>query len=54
MSGRTKRHESLDIGARFLGTDGTLPLNMMSDGTHPPEEGYRVWAKALVEAGVRN
>lgn len=42
----------LDIGARFLETDGSLPKRLMSDGTHPTEEGYQVWAKALIDAGV--
>jgi lysophospholipase L1-like esterase len=42
----------LDIGARFLNGDGTLPKSMMNDGTHPTEEGYRVWGKALREAGA--
>jgi lysophospholipase L1-like esterase len=44
----------LDIGDRFLAPDGTLLPNMMSDGTHPTEEGYAIWAQALIEAGVRN
>ena len=44
----------LDIGDRFLAPDGTLLPNVMSDGTHPTEEGYTIWAKALIEAGVRN
>jgi lysophospholipase L1-like esterase len=42
----------LDIGAQFLEPDGTLPLKLMNDGTHPTEEGYRLWAKALLDAGV--
>jgi len=44
----------LDIGAQFLMPDGTLPKSMMADGTHPTEEGYQVWAKALLQAGIRN
>jgi lysophospholipase L1-like esterase len=43
----------LDIGTQFLAPDGTLPTSMMDDGTHPTEAGYAIWAKALVEAGVR-
>ena len=43
----------LDIGEKFLAPDGTLPTTMMDDGTHPTEAGYAIWAKALVEAGVR-
>jgi lysophospholipase L1-like esterase len=40
-------------GEKFLAPDGTLPTGMMNDGTHPTEAGYAIWAKALVEAGVR-
>jgi lysophospholipase L1-like esterase len=43
----------LDIGKKFLTPDGTLPASVMPDGTHPSEEGYRIWAEALVEAGIR-
>ena len=42
----------LDIGAQFLEPDGTLPKTLMNDGTHPSEEGYRIWANALRGAGV--
>jgi lysophospholipase L1-like esterase len=42
----------LDIGTQFLDADGSLPKTLMNDGTHPSEEGYKIWAKALVEAGV--
>ena len=42
----------LDIGAQFLEPDGTLPQKLMSDGTHPTDEGYKLWAKALIGAGV--
>ncbi|HLI97619.1 MAG TPA: GDSL-type esterase/lipase family protein, partial [Candidatus Baltobacteraceae bacterium] len=44
----------LDIGNRFLEPDGTLPTGMMFDGTHPTQAGYEVWAKALLDAGVRS
>jgi lysophospholipase L1-like esterase len=43
----------LDIGDRFLEPDGTLPKKMMADGTHPTDDGYAVWANALIEAGVK-
>lgn len=43
----------LDIGNGLLESDGTLPRTMMQDGTHPTDEGYRIWAKALLDAGVR-
>jgi lysophospholipase L1-like esterase len=42
----------LDIGAQFLEADGTLPKALMNDGTHPTEEGYKIWAKALIDAGI--
>lgn len=42
----------LDIGAAFLEPDGTLPAATMPDGTHPSETGYRIWADALLDAGV--
>lgn len=42
----------LDIGPQFLAPDGTLPVSMMSDGTHPTEAGYEIWARALIQAGV--
>jgi lysophospholipase L1-like esterase len=45
--------EFLDIWEKFLAPYGTLPTSMMDDGTHPTEAGYAVWARALVEAGVR-
>ncbi|MBN9663415.1 MAG: acetylhydrolase [Acidobacteria bacterium] len=42
----------LDISARFLEPDGTLPKRLMNDGTHPTDEGYAIWVHALAEAGV--
>jgi len=42
----------LDIGDQFLAPDGTLPRSLMPDGTHPSEAGYRIWADALLKAGV--
>ncbi|WP_369980724.1 GDSL-type esterase/lipase family protein [Xanthomonas bundabergensis] len=42
----------LDIGARFLQRDGSLPQALMPDSTHPSEEGYRIWGEALREIGV--
>jgi lysophospholipase L1-like esterase len=43
----------LNIGAKFLEPDGALPKALMNDGTHPTEDGYRIWANALIDAGVR-
>ena len=42
----------LDIGPQLLLPDGTLPKSIMPDGTHPSEAGYRIWADALLKAGV--
>lgn len=42
----------LDIGARYLGADGALPKELMPDGIHPSEAGYRIWAEALRKVGV--
>jgi lysophospholipase L1-like esterase len=38
----------MDIGAQFLLTDGTLPADVMPDGLHPNEKGYRIWAEAVI------
>ena len=43
----------LDIGAQFLTPDGTLPKAIMPDGTHPSEAGYEIWAKALMNVGIK-
>jgi lysophospholipase L1-like esterase len=37
----------MDIGDRFLAPDGTLPADVMPDGLHPNEKGYRIWAEAM-------
>jgi lysophospholipase L1-like esterase len=37
----------LDIGAKFLAPDRTIPAELMPDGTHPSDAGYRIWADAL-------
>ena len=42
----------LDIGSQFLEPDGSLPAALMPDGTHPSDAGYRIWADALIKAGV--
>jgi lysophospholipase L1-like esterase len=41
----------MDIGGRFLSPDGFLPKDLMPDGTHPSEKGYRIWGRALRESG---
>ena len=43
----------LDIGAKFLYTDGVLPVSLMPDGTHPSDAGYRIWADALADTFMR-
>jgi lysophospholipase L1-like esterase len=43
----------LDIGPGFLQPDGSLPQSMMPDGTHPSDAGYKIWADALIKAGVK-
>ncbi len=42
----------LDLSLRFLQPDGTLPAELMNDGTHPTEKGYAIWAQGLREADV--
>ncbi len=37
----------LDIGAKFLEPDGTLPRDIMPDLLHPNEKGYQIWADAI-------
>ena len=37
----------IDLRDKFLEADGTLPSALMSDGVHPTEVGYAIWAEAL-------
>lgn len=37
----------MDISARFLNPDGSIPASLMPDFEHPNEEGCRVWAAAI-------
>jgi lysophospholipase L1-like esterase len=39
----------LDIGAKFLAPDGTIPADVMSDLLHPSAKGYEIWAQAVKE-----
>jgi lysophospholipase L1-like esterase len=39
----------LDIGQKFLASDGTLPKDIMPDFLHPNEKGYEIWAAAIKE-----
>jgi lysophospholipase L1-like esterase len=50
--GRDPSLTYLDIGQQFLSSDGSLSVAMMPDGTHPSDAGYRIWADALIKAGV--
>ena len=38
----------MDIGDKFLTPDGTLTTEIMADGLHPTEKGYRIWADATL------
>ena len=37
----------MDIGAKFLGPDGTLSKDIMPDLLHPNAKGYEIWADAI-------
>ncbi len=37
----------MDIGSKFLCTDGTLSRDIMPDLLHPDEKGYHIWADAM-------
>lgn len=37
----------LDVGARFLQPDGSLPRELMGDYLHPTVKGYEIWAEAM-------
>jgi lysophospholipase L1-like esterase len=43
----------LDIGAKLLTPDGSLPAELVPGGTHPSDAGYQIWADALIQAGVK-
>jgi lysophospholipase L1-like esterase len=42
-----KQVRFLDINARFLGNDGTIPKIIMPDQLHPNAAGYQLWAEAM-------
>lgn len=37
----------IDIGAKFLGNDGTIDKAIMYDFLHPTPKGYEIWAEAM-------
>lgn len=37
----------MDIGAKFLGPDGTLSKDIMPDLLHPNDKGYEIWTDAI-------
>jgi lysophospholipase L1-like esterase len=39
----------LDIGHRFLASDGSLPADIMPDYLHLSPKGYQIWAEAIEE-----
>jgi lysophospholipase L1-like esterase len=39
----------MDIGAIFLGADGKISPEIMSDALHPTTKGYELWAEAIKE-----
>ena len=42
-----KRVHFLDIGDKFLESDGVLPKSIMNDLLHPNKKGYEIWAQAM-------
>lgn len=44
----TKRRLYADIGAPFLRPDGTIPVELMNDLTHPTTAGYRIYADGVL------
>jgi lysophospholipase L1-like esterase len=45
VDGKLTRY--LDIGPKFLDTEGNLPKDIMRDALHPSAAGYRIWADAM-------
>ncbi|MFL6576247.1 MAG: GDSL-type esterase/lipase family protein [Povalibacter sp.] len=44
----------LDVNKQFLAEDKSIPAALMPDQVHPSEAGYKIWADALIEAGVEH
>ncbi len=45
--GGSKAVTYLDIGQAFLGADGSISTEVMSDFLHPTSRGYALWASAM-------
>jgi len=45
--GRTVAY--LDIGDKFLQSDGVLPATVMPDFLHPNEKGYEIWGDSMAQ-----
>jgi lysophospholipase L1-like esterase len=43
----------IELAAKFLAADGSLPASLFPDGTHPSDAGYQIWGDALHEAGIK-
>jgi lysophospholipase L1-like esterase len=43
----------MDIGSHFIRSDGTLRTLLMPDALHLNENGYRIWAKAILPTVAR-
>lgn len=43
--GKTVKY--LDIGEKFLDSEGNLPKEIMPDALHPNAKGYEIWAEAV-------
>ena len=42
-----KKVRYLDLGPKFLGADGKIPMDVMPDQLHPNAKGYQIWADAM-------
>jgi hypothetical protein len=47
-----KQVHFLDIGTKLREADGSISRHIFIDGTHPSDDGYAIWGKALIEAGA--
>lgn len=47
LNGRDGVVTWLDIGAKFLGADGSISKDVMYDFLHPSAKGYEIWVEAM-------